>query len=234
MSVDMSDMEYDQDGLNEDTLDADLTENVWDNRVDPEWDLEELRDPTIKEEDLAVVREMEESGEVDDVLPSDFGSVKTGGSGSRTAQIHVDVPLNPEASYEVEDFLAQTQMQEDGFNMLTVEELLKNHENYLESGRDPVGSRAQAAYRDALEAAEIASEEELRGCAALHNPDQIVGGNPAVVSALGGRAANSALGSIWSHGLADELYRQVSELAEEMSEEEKKTTYLDVRLDVFS
>ena len=35
-----------------------------------------------------------------------------------------------------------------------------------------------------------------------------------------------------SGGRADELYRQVNELAEEMTEEEKQRTYLDVRLDV--
>lgn len=145
MSADMSDMEYDADDMTEDIQDDsfDLDEDIWDDNADlaeddrmdlsandSEWDLEEpdleeLRDPTIGEADLAVVREMEESGEFDEVLPSDLGSVRTGGSNSRTAEIHIDMPLNSSASYSAEEFLEQTQMQEDGLNMLTVEELLK-------------------------------------------------------------------------------------------------------------
>ena len=89
MSADMSDMEYDADDMTEDTQDDsfDLDEDIWDDNADlaeddrmdlsandSEWDLEEpdleeLRDPTIGEADLAVVREMEESGEFDEVLP---------------------------------------------------------------------------------------------------------------------------------------------------------------------
>ncbi|MFQ7768197.1 MAG: hypothetical protein ACLRIL_07965 [Fusicatenibacter saccharivorans] len=93
MSADMSDMEYDADDMTEDIQDDsfDLDEEIWDDNADlaeddrmdlsandSEWDLEEpdleeLRDPTIGEADLAVVREMEESGEFDEVLPSDLG-----------------------------------------------------------------------------------------------------------------------------------------------------------------
>ena len=133
MSADMSDMEYDADDMTEDIQDDsfDLDEDIWDDNADlaeddrmdlsandSEWDLEEpdleeLRDPTIGEADLAVVREMEESGEFDEVLPSDLGSVRTGGSNSRTAEIHIDMPLNSSASYSAEEFLEQTQMQED-------------------------------------------------------------------------------------------------------------------------
>lgn len=75
--------------------------------------------------------------------------------------------------------------------------------------------------------------QQKKNCgAALHNPDQIAGGNSQEIHAFGDGAANSALGSLWRHGRADELYRQVNELAEEMTEEEKQRTYLDVRLDV--
>lgn len=73
MSADMSDMEYDADDMTEDTQDDsfDLDEDIWDDNADlaeddrmdlsandSEWDLEEpdleeLRDPTIGEADLA-------------------------------------------------------------------------------------------------------------------------------------------------------------------------------------
>ena len=83
-----------------------------------------------------------------------------------------------------------------------------------------------------LEEAELEVAEELSGMAALHNPDQIAGGHSTIISARGDSDVNSALGSLWGHGRAEALYNQVSWMAENMTQEQKDTTYLDVRLNV--
>lgn len=213
--------------------------------VPGDWD-DAGRDPTLTLEQLEIVQEMELYEEMD-IMPSEMGTLKTGGAYDRTEQINVDMHYNPEASYDVESFIEQTKLQEDGLNDLTVSDFLENYENRLENGRSPEGKKAQAQYNDGLEVAlvdeklqmglspkdaEREAAEELSGMAALHNPDQIAGGHPTVVTALGDSDVNSALGSLWGHGRAEELYNKVSRMAENMTQEQRDTTYLDVRIHI--
>ena len=140
-------------------------------------------------------------------------------------------------------------MQEDGLNSLTVEEYLTNYDNYVANKRAPSGNVAQAEYK---QVAKLVTAEELlemnpnltideatqmatdmyKNSAALHNPDQITGGNPTQIHALGGKRENSALGSLWRHKRAEKLHDQIVKLAENMSLEEMKNTYLNVRLNI--
>ena len=238
-AADEYDAEYDYTG--EDA--ADDGDNADD--VPGGWD-DADRDPTLTQEQLEIVREMEVDGEMD-IMPSEMGTLKTGGSYDRTERIDIDMQYNPDASYDVESFIEQAQLQEDGLNDLTVSDFLENYENRLENGRSPEGTKAQARYNDGLEAAlvdeklqeglspeeaEREAAEELSGMAALHNPDQIAGGHSTILSARGDSDVNSALGSLWGHGRAEDLYNQVSGMAENMTQEQKDTTYLDVRLNV--
>lgn len=208
----------------------------------------ELRDPTLLPEQLTIIQEMENNGEMD-IMPSEMGVVKTGGEYKRTARIDVDLQYNPDASYDVESFIEQVQFQEDGMNALTVSSFLKNYEKRNENGRSCEGTREQARYNDGLEVSIIDEKqesglslqkakkeatEELRGKAALHNPDQIAGGTPSILSAKGDASVNSALGSLWNHGRAEKLYKRVAKMAENMTEKEKNMTYLNVRFNIYS
>ena len=85
-----------------------------------------------------------------------------------------------------------------------------------------------------LQKAKKEATEELRGKAALHNPDQIAGGTPIILSAKGDASVNSALGSLWNHGRAEKLYKRVAKMAENMTEKEKNMTYLNVRFNIYS
>ena len=232
-AADEYDAEYDYTG----EADADDIPGGWDDAD---------RDPTLTQEQLEIIQEMEVDGEMD-IMPSEMGTLKTGGSYDRTERIDIDMQYNPDASYDVESFIEQAQLQEDGLNDLTVSDFLENYENRLENGRSLEGTKAQARYNDGLKAAlvdeklqeglsleeaELEVAEELSGMAALHNPDQIAGGHSTIISARGDSDVNSALGSLWGHGRAEALYNQVSWMAENMTQEQKDTTYLDVRLNV--
>lgn len=248
-AADEYDAEYDYTGEEEENQeeageeDAEDVDNVDD--VPGDWD-DADRDPTLTQEQLEIIQEMEVDGEMD-IMPSEMGTLKTGGSYDRTERIDIDMQYNPDASYDVESFIEQAQLQEDGLNDLTVSDFLENYENRLENGRSLEGTKAQARYNDGLKAAlvdeklqeglsleeaELEVAEELSGMAALHNPDQIAGGHSTIISARGDSDVNSALGSLWGHGRAEALYNQVSWMAENMTQEQKDTTYLDVRLNV--
>ena len=65
--------------------------------------------------------------------------------------------------------------------------------------------------------------------AALHNPAQIAGGNPTIIGGLGDRKINSSIGSQWKYRI-DEVDDIIRKLANSMTELEKQTTYLNVKL----
>ena len=65
--------------------------------------------------------------------------------------------------------------------------------------------------------------------AALHNPDQIAGGEPANVSTLGDKGVNSSIGVQWKYRI-DEVDSKIQDMAKNMSDAEKKSTKLNVNL----
>ena len=73
------------------------------------------------------------------------------------------------------------------------------------------------------------AEKWMKSQAALHNPDQVAGGNPLNISGMGDRTINSSIGSQWKFriGSVDEQIRVV---AKTMTEEERQSTYLNIKL----
>ena len=129
-------------------------------------------------------------------------------------------------------------------NELTVSEYLKNRDRYIAEGRAIEGNAAQQvarenAYLDKVaelrrsgitkEQAEIDAKKWLDTQAALHNPDQIAGGNPKKVGDTGDKNINSSIGSQWKYRI-DMVDEQIRELAKNMTEYERENTYLNVKL----
>ena len=65
--------------------------------------------------------------------------------------------------------------------------------------------------------------------AALHNPDQIAGGNPLNVEGVGDKAINSSIGSQWKYRI-DYADERIQSMAKNMTDVERKSTYLNVKL----
>lgn len=65
--------------------------------------------------------------------------------------------------------------------------------------------------------------------AAIHNPIQVAGGNPFNIGGLGDKRINSSLGSHWRYRI-DIVDDKIREMAKNMSSEELKSTYLNVKL----
>ncbi|HEV8460107.1 MAG TPA: polymorphic toxin type 15 domain-containing protein [Gaiellaceae bacterium] len=117
------------------------------------------------------------------------------------------------------EFQTQVKDQETGLNKLNLENWQTNVDNYARVGRDPKGAEAQEKarkdYRDRRireelakdkttrtpaqkqKSAEAIADGELSKLAALHDPDQIAGGNPTEIKRLGSRRVNSSIGSQW-------------------------------------
>ncbi|MEB6548559.1 polymorphic toxin type 15 domain-containing protein [Heyndrickxia sporothermodurans] len=79
------------------------------------------------------------------------------------------------------------------------------------------------------EEAEIKANSWLKTQAALHNPDQIAGGNPLNIGGMGDKRINSSIGSQWKYRI-DIVDEQIGELAKLMTPEQRKNTYLNVKL----
>ncbi|UJF36437.1 polymorphic toxin type 15 domain-containing protein [Paenibacillus hexagrammi] len=129
-------------------------------------------------------------------------------------------------------------------NELTVEEFIANRDRYLKDGRALEGDAAQKLARKkalqdkidefreeglSYQEAEQKANEWIKDKAALHNPDQIAGGYPEKIDGLGDLGINSSLGSQWKNKIG-ELDKKIRDLAKNMTEEERKSTYLNIKL----
>ncbi|MFS0813055.1 polymorphic toxin type 15 domain-containing protein [Peribacillus phoenicis] len=116
----------------------------------------------------------------------------------RISEIDVKFKQNPK--HNAEEFARQLKDQEKGLNGLTIDEYLKNRERYIEEGRALEGNVAQKAARlkayldkvDELRETGLSRKESEKQAtvwmneqAALHNPDQIAGGNPLDIGGMG-------------------------------------------------
>ena len=135
-------------------------------------------------------------------------------------------------------------IKQDGLNDLTVQEYFDNRERYLKEGRSKEGSKAQKAARkkaledktrelilsgDTPDVAEKKAKEWMKEQAALHDPDQIAGGDPTKIRGVGDSRINSSLGVQWKKR-TDAMDEQIRKLAAGLSPEELKTTYLNINL----
>ncbi|MED4039088.1 polymorphic toxin type 15 domain-containing protein [Niallia taxi] len=156
----------------------------------------------------------------------------------------IEVKFKRNIKHDPEEFARQLKDQEKGMNELTVDEYLRNREKYIAEGRAIEGNAAQKmARQEALkdkitelrkqglsraDATKKASEW-MDTQAALHNPDQIAGGRADNIGGLGDKRVNSSLGSQWKYRI-DIVDEQIREMAKNMSPEEIKNTYLNVKL----
>ncbi|MFF2456779.1 T7SS effector LXG polymorphic toxin [Peribacillus simplex] len=160
----------------------------------------------------------------------------------RISEIEVKFKQNP--NHNAEEFTRQLKDQEKGLNGLTIEEYLKNRERYIEEGRALEGNAAQKAARvkayldkvDELRETGLSRKESEKQAtvwineqAALHNPDQIAGGNPLDIGGMGDKRVNSSLGSQWRYRI-DVIDEQIKSVAASMTQVDKKSIYLNVKL----
>ncbi len=185
------------------------------------------------------------------------GLEETAETGKRVADNFADdigeeIPRLDEVSVEFEykdkfdetEFSRQLKGQQDGLNDLTVQEYFDNRERYLKEGRSKEGSKAQKAARkkaledktrelilsgDTPDVAEKKAKEWMKEQAALHDPDQIAGGDPTKIRGVGDSRINSSLGVQWKKRI-DAMDEQIRKLAAGLSPEELKTTYLNINL----
>lgn len=162
-----------------------------------------------------------------------------------------------------EEYLRQIKGQQEGLGKLTIAEYLKNRQAYNDrkeeqkkqgkknpTGRAKEGSTAQEEFRkkalaheklrlmnedpslsedDALDQA----KEWMSTQAALHDPDQIAGGNPENITGMGNARVNSSMGSQWKgKSRADDVESQVRAYIEEnnIPESELDDILLDIEI----
>jgi hypothetical protein len=110
--------------------------------------------------------------------------------------------------YSFSAYQVQITGQMTGLNQLTVAKFEANRVKYLDEGRSSEGTAAQEKLREKkrkqLEKARKTPKEieaVMAAIAALHEPDQIAGGEP-LCEELGDRRINSSIGSQWKSRIA--------------------------------
>ena len=156
----------------------------------------------------------------------------------------VSVKFKYKDKFDETEFSRQLKGQQDGLNDLTVQEYFDNRERYLKEGRSKEARKAQRAARkkaledkirdlmlsgDTPDVAEKKAKEWMKGQAALHDPDQIAGGDPTKIRGVGDHRVNHSLGAQWKKRI-DAMDEQIRKLAAGLSPEELKTTYLNINL----
>lgn len=160
----------------------------------------------------------------------------------------------PEGANEAQkkEFRRQLKAQERGLNKQSVAENMENRQNYqlrkeeTGNGRSPESYMAQQRVREKAIAQRIESnqnkglsygeakkeaDEWIQKQAALHDPDQIAGGNPLKVSKMGDRNINSSIGSQWSSRVS-QLEDAANRFAKNYLKEELRQIKMNVKLEV--
>ncbi|MGI4759314.1 MAG: type VI secretion system tube protein TssD, partial [Janthinobacterium lividum] len=150
------------------------------------------------------------------------------------------------------EFSRQLTNQQEGMNRLTVAQFLANRDQYNKlrktkgTGRDPKGDAAQKIAREKalvlkVEELQLADDDLteseamtvatqwLATQAALHDPDQVAGGNSQTVTGLGDARVNSSLGAQWPKRIKG-IDAQVRKQAATMSQREQEDTLLTIAL----
>ncbi len=156
----------------------------------------------------------------------------------------IEVTFNYNSKYDESEFARQLADQQNGMNKLTVQEYLDNRQKYIEQGRSTESNAAQQVAREnayldkvnklrksglSIEEAEEQARVWLETKAALHNPDQVAGGRADNVDGVGDKGINSSIGSQWKYRI-DAVDEQIKKLTEYMTDAERNSTYLNVKL----
>lgn len=151
------------------------------------------------------------------------------------------------------EFMRQLKGQERGLNSQTVAENMDNRAAFEQrrmetgNGRDlSEGKKAQEIVREKSLQSRIESnqkkgmsyseakgeaQEWIKTQAALHNPDQIAGGDPGKVSRMGDANVNSSIGALWKTRV-EKLDDAVKDFAKGKTREELENTRMNVKLKV--
>lgn len=142
------------------------------------------------------------------------------------------------------EFVRQLTNQQEGLNRLTVAQFLANRTHYEQlrtltgSGRDPKGDAAQKVAREEALAEKVLelrrqdwqlsraqataqAEQWLSTQAALHDPDQVAGGHPEMITGMGDARTNYAIGALWPKRIKG-IDSQVRKYAATMSQVEQE------------
>ena len=160
----------------------------------------------------------------------------------RIDKIEVEFRYSPK--YNKAEFTRQLADQQKGMNRLTVQEYLDNRQRYIVQGRTMESNAVQQAAREnayldkvaelrrsglSAEDAKIQACEWMKSQAALHNPDQVAGGSYGNIGGVGSSGVNSSIGAQWRYRI-DSVDEQIKRMAKNMTEIERKSTYLNVIL----
>ncbi|MEE0878983.1 MAG: polymorphic toxin type 15 domain-containing protein [Treponemataceae bacterium] len=150
------------------------------------------------------------------------------------------------------EFQRQLKGQERGLNSQTLSENMKNRDAYNKrksetgNGRDPEGQKAQDIARQKAFHSRIESNQKkgmsysdakkeaidwISKQAALHNPDQVAGGDPNKVSRMGDARVNSSIGAQWPSRVK-QLKEGIDQYTKGKTSEELSKTKLNVKLEM--
>ncbi len=170
------------------------------------------------------------------------GEVKHLDNIPRTKEI--EVKCKYKTKFDSEEFARQLKDQEKGMNELTVHEYQENRERFIDKGRAIEGNVAQQTAREealsdkitefmdkgkSFDEAEEEAEKWLKTQAALHNPDQVAGGRPEIIGGMGDKRVNFSIGSQWRSRIKI-VDKQIEGMANNMTPEQLKNTYLNIKL----
>lgn len=200
----------------------------------------------------------DDSGEEDDIeLPDDSGredDVKSSNESDENESVSrieppVVVLMKCPEGCDPKEFERQVKAQEAGMNKLSVAEYQRNRSAYGENGRNiSAGNDAQQEVREKARQDRIAENQDcgmsyseavgeadkwLKTKDALHDPDQIAGGNPSNVTGLGDSNVNRSIGSQW-RGKIESVDNEIADAvaANEMTQNDCEKTKMNVTIKV--
>lgn len=172
----------------------------------------------------------------------------------RITQINVAFGAPP-LTHDRSEYFSQLKGQERGINAMKVYNWLQNRERYSKQGRLAEGDVAQDDYRTAIrntlriikqregllnsDQINVWVEDYMDSQAALHDPDQIAGGDPLgiangnydSIAGLGSRRVNSSIGARWKTR-ALTLETEVRSQTDSMSNEQKQNVSMNTNLNI--
>lgn len=163
----------------------------------------------------------------------------------------IEIKFKCPEGMDKKEFSRQLKAQERGLNSQTIAQNMDNRAAFEQrkadtgNGRDvSEGKKAQEIAREkalhsrietnqkkGMSYSEAKKEAEgwIKTQAALHNPDQIAGGDPTKVSRMGDANVNSSIGSQWRTRVG-QLSEELEDYAKDKSREQLENTKMNVKL----
>lgn len=191
--------------------------------------------------------------EKNDVTTCKDSKSTEGLKGTERMESQIKIEFKCPEGMDKKEFTRQIKGQERGLNSQTIAENMDNRAAYEQrkaetgNGRDTSeGKKAQDIARDKAMHSRIESnqkngmsyseakkeaEDWISTQAALHNPDQIAGGDPTKVSRMGDANVNSSIGAQWKSRV-EQLSDAIEDYAKDKTRDELENTKLNVKLTV--